>query len=300
MVRHSGYQFTTVTPETHRRVNLRAGNLEAKGDGVRDVFGWSRPFRAGVLAPPFVSRLQAAGALSAFGALWRSDLRFASVGSRLYVHSGFPTADVDAVFFGPDTYRFITLIRQMVLRRDRPMTIVDIGCGTGAGGIEAARWLGPAQGHRLILGDVNPKALRYSKVNAELAGVGSAECVTSDVLRNIHCDIDLIVANPPYLIDPAARLYRDGGGELGMGLALRIVEESLSRLARGGQLVLYTGVPVVKGDDVFRRRIARLLSAGVNYDYVEIDPDVFGEELDQPCYRDVDRIAVIGLNVRLT
>jgi hypothetical protein len=29
--------------------------------------------------------------------------------------------------------------------------------------------------------------------------------------------------------------------------------------------------------------------------YREIDPDVFGEELDDPAYRDVDRIALVAV-----
>ncbi|MGE0403972.1 MAG: SAM-dependent methyltransferase, partial [Kofleriaceae bacterium] len=33
--------------------------------------------------------------------------------------------------------------------------------------------------------------------------------------------------------------------------------------------------------------------------YEEIDPDVFGEELDTPAYRDVDRIAAVGATIAL-
>ena len=50
--------------------------------------------------------------------------------------------------------------------------------------------------------------------------------------------IDLIVANPPYLVDPAGRVYRNGGGSLGTGLGERIVAEGLPRLRAGGQLLL--------------------------------------------------------------
>ena len=34
--------------------------------------------------------------------------------------------------------------------------------------------------------------------------------------------------------------------------------------------------------------------AGCTMAYREIDPDVFGEELERPAYRDVERIAAIG------
>jgi hypothetical protein len=32
--------------------------------------------------------------------------------------------------------------------------------------------------------------------------------------------------------------------------------------------------------------------------YQELDPDVFGEELEREVYRDVDRIAAVGLEAR--
>jgi hypothetical protein len=32
-----------------------------------------------------------------------------------------------------------------------------------------------------------------------------------------------------------------------------------------------------------------------NFGYEEIDPDVFGEELDRQAYADADRIAAVGL-----
>jgi hypothetical protein len=35
-----------------------------------------------------------------------------------------------------------------------------------------------------------------------------------------------------------------------------------------------------------------------DYSYEEIDPDVFGEELEEPPYDCVDRIAVVALTIR--
>jgi hypothetical protein len=36
---------------------------------------------------------------------------------------------------------------------------------------------------------------------------------------------------------------------------------------------------------------------GLQFVYEEIDPDVFGEELDRHAYAHADRIAVVGLTV---
>ena len=70
---------------------------------------------------------------------------------------------------------------------------------------------------------------------------------------------DLIVANPPYMADPARRAYRDGGGALGADLSLRIVAAALDRLAPGGRLMLYTGVAIVDGVDPFRQAAEAML-----------------------------------------
>ena len=109
-------------------------------------------------------------------------------------------------------------------------TLVDVGTGSGVGGIFAARLLGKAV--KLVLADINHKALAFSLVNAALNGLPSTKAVDSDVLGGIDGDADIIIANPPYLVDDDRRLYRHGGGELGIDLAVRIAEESLPRFDR--------------------------------------------------------------------
>ena len=66
-LRARGYSFTTVTPATHGSVNARAENHWARD--VRDVFGWSRPFRAGVLDPGLLQAARDAGAIDEKAAL---------------------------------------------------------------------------------------------------------------------------------------------------------------------------------------------------------------------------------------
>jgi methylase of polypeptide subunit release factors len=153
---------------------------------------------------------------------------------------------------------------------------------------------------QVVLADINHAALRHARINAALAGARAVEVVESDVLAGVTGPIDVVIANPPYLADPGRRLYRDGGGALGFDLSLRIVQEALARLEPGGQLVLYTGSPVVAGQHPLRASLAPVLATrSCRSSWEEIDPDVFGEELDAPAYRDVDRIAVVALVVHL-
>ena len=133
-------------------------------------------------------------------------------------------------------------------------------------------------------------------MNAAINDFKSAEIVSSDVLSGIEGKPDLIIANPPYLLDEEGRLYRHGGGDLGTLLAQRIVSEGLARLPPGGRIVLYTGTPIVGGIDALFDLIEPVLQLHCSqFVYEEIDPDVFGEELEKKVYASVDRIAAVGL-----
>lgn len=293
------YAFRTVTPATHQRVQPRRSGKHASTPNLRDIFGWSCSFTEQDVPAPVLELLRRARAVEELGGgRLRSRIRFSSLGGQLFVHSAYPTTAADAVFFGPDTYRFARLI-QRTLARPHPhpvRSLVDIGTGSGAGGLLAAQQLAARGLPRIVLADLSPAALHCSRINAALAGIVGTEHVLSDVLRSVDGQFDLILSNPPYLTDAASRLYRDGGGLYGAELSLRIVRESIGRLAPGGRLVLYTGTAVVDGVDVLRREVEPLLRAArLRYDYEEIDPDVFGEELEQPAYRRVERIAVVGL-----
>ena len=216
----------------------------------------------------------------------RTTVRFSSLGPLLLAHSAYPTVSDDAVFFGPDTYRFAALIEARV---EKANNIADVGCGTGAGGLLLAPRAASVQ-----LLDVNPRALWFAAANAELNGV-QARVAHSDILSGAEGPLDLIVANPPYLADDLHRAYRDGGGALGTGLSVRICEESLQRLERGGRLLLYSATPVIDGAHLLWPKLESLLRK-TRFDYRELDPDVFGEELDKSAYRQVDRIAVVALD----
>jgi methylase of polypeptide subunit release factors len=287
-----GYQFTTVTPLTHSRVNARPGNQWAKG--LEDVFGWSRPFQADVIPANIFAFMQQAQIIVAHENGWRCTLRASTLSGELFFHSAYPTSDSDAVFFGPDTYRFVDAIERHLERRAFPVQrAVDIGCGAGAGAISLGRRFPTAD---VFAVDINDAALRLTGINAALAETDKVSPLHSDLLSELAGTFDLIVANPPYLVDPAQRAYRHGGGPLGMDLSLKIVDAAVERLRPGGTLLLYTGTPIVDGVDAFRQAAEeKLRSAKFISQYREIDPDVFGEELASDAYSATDRIAAVVL-----
>jgi release factor glutamine methyltransferase len=153
---------------------------------------------------------------------------------------------------------------------------------------------------QLLLTDINPLALQYAAINAAFAQVENVDLYCGDLFVPVPGPLDLILANPPYLLDADERTYRHGGGELGSGLSLRIVQEGLPRLAAGGMLILYTASPILAGGrDIFYEALNPILeNTGLRYEYREIDPDVFGEELEKTGYRRVERIAVVSLVIQ--
>lgn len=292
----NGYRFICPSPESQARVNARPQNAEART--WVDVFGWSRPFRPGLLPATLQQHLQEADVLLERDGRLHCLVRFSTLGRRLFVHSAFPTTGEDAVFFGPDTYRFVSFVRrELASPWLHPVrTLIDIGGGTGAGGILAADALGPSALRAMVLSDINPLAVAFSRTNVEINEMHGALCVEADGLADSAGFFDLILSNPPYMLDSARRTYCHGGGEAGTEVALRILQAGLAHLAPGGRLMLYTGTPVMQGQDLFQHAAQKILDAAqVQYDYTELDPDVFGEDLARDDYAAVDRIVVIGL-----
>ena len=297
----SGYRFTTPTPLTHQRVLSHRGAQMAST--LRDIFGWNMPFTLACddMTCELLAAMHGAGVLQTRGDVLQSGVRVSSIGDDLFVHSAYPTTQDDAVFFGPDTYRFARFIQQGVAHvrssGSQPIRVLDVGCGSGAGGMVAARALSHTGPLEVCMNDINPQALRYTAINANLADIAIKPAL-GNALRAVKGDFDLIISNPPYLDDVAQRAYRHGGAGLGRALSVRIAEEALDRLLPGGRLLLYTGVAMVGGVDAFLADMQPLLAdAQFEWTYSEIDPDVFGEELDQPAYAHVDRIAAVGLAV---
>lgn len=290
------YRFITVTPVTHQLVNRRPQNAWSKN--LQDIFGWNRPFAAITPEAEVFHLMQEAGIALPRPEGWQSLLRVSSLQDTLFAHSAFPTDTSDAVFFGPDTYRFVRSMVQALPGLATPVKrAVDIGTGAGAGAILLAKALPEAEVWGI---DINEQALALAEANAVASGVTNVHFQYSNLLNDIDGRFDLIIANPPYLVDADERAYRHGNGPLGAQLSLDIVATALTRLTPGGTLMLYTGVAILHGQDSFIAAVNQIIpQAGAHFSYSEIDPDIFSEELSNTVYSEADRIAAVWLQVRM-
>jgi methylase of polypeptide subunit release factors len=282
------YRFTCITPATHARVLSRPAPDEP---GLRDIFGWNRHFLASQLDPELLRLLERSGCVEKTGAQLRSRVRVASLGGRLFLHSSYPTSSEDSVFLGPDTYRFVRFVLAQRQELERVAWLVDMGAGSGAGGILAGAAAAIA---RVTLVDINPAAARLARINAIAAGAEVSVLVSDQIPRGC----DLVIANPPYMMDISHRTYRDGGAMFGGELAWRWAKEALESLVPAGTMLLYTGAAVRRGRVPLVECLQSLCTkADAALDVEEIDPDVFGEELEDPAYGEIDRIAALGIRI---
>ena len=285
----AGYDFVTVTPESHQRVLARPAMRVAKD--LRGVFGWSLPFAEELIGPELFALMRRGRLLQESAAGWKSKVRASRIRGRLFLHSAFPTDSDDSVFLGPDSSRFADFIVDELRRRGGVDRLVDIGAGAGVGGIVAA---GEVPGARVELADINRAALELARVNAAFAGIPAA-IVESDGVEAIAPGFDLAISNPPFIFEEDAPAYRRGGGMHGGELSRAWTVAAARKLAPGGRILLYTGSAIVDGRDALRETLERELPAlGCSLTWRELDPDIFGEELAKPGYRQVERIAAIG------
>ena len=135
------YRFKSITPLSHSYVNARPGNEWARpysqrdesSHALRDIFGWSRPFRQDSVPTEIFYLMRRANILEPYQDGWRSKVRLSTLGEQLYLHSSYPTTDEHSVFFGPDTYRYVQHIQYALAGR---VSAVNRAADIGSGGAE--------------------------------------------------------------------------------------------------------------------------------------------------------------------
>jgi release factor glutamine methyltransferase len=185
-------------------------------------------------------------------------------GTREFYGRGFTIAP-PALDPRPDTETLIEAALAVVERRgwrDRTLSLLDLGTGTGCILVTLLAELPRAQG----LGtDLSPSALALAAANAVRLGVGSrAAFMAADWLDGIAGKFDLVLSNPPYLasgeiagLAPEVAAYDpmlalDGGPD-GLDAYRRIAAGASAVLAEGGRLLVEIGAgQAAQVSDIFR------------------------------------------------
>ncbi|GAA1925099.1 class I SAM-dependent methyltransferase [Streptomyces sodiiphilus] len=138
---------------------------------------------------------------------------------------------------------------------------LDVGTGCGIQALHAAR-----HATEVTATDVNPRALRMTRLTLALSGVPAADVREGSLFGPVEDDepYDLIVSNPPFVIsppEPGERLtYRDGGLP-GDELCRTLVRRSAAHLAPGGYCQLLANWQHVEGED-WRERVSSWVPPG--------------------------------------
>ena len=160
----------------------------------------------------------------------------------------------DVLIPRPETEHLIEVaLARLGERRAQPLSIADIGTGSGCLAIALAHEFPEA---RVTATDISAAALEVARRNAIRHGVANrVECVEMNLLDAFLAApsaFDLIVSNPPYIAyEEAAQLSREVrdhephaalfGGPTGVELYARLIEQAAALLAPGGILVLELG-----------------------------------------------------------
>jgi release factor glutamine methyltransferase len=122
---------------------------------------------------------------------------------------------------------------------DRPLRVGDVGTGSGAIAVALAQL---AQ-IELWASDTSPEAVALARENARLHGVCKRiNLVHGDMLEDIPVDLDLIVANLPYLApaddyqgEPHSAVFSSGDG---LDHYRRLLDAAARHLAPDGLLLI--------------------------------------------------------------
>jgi len=119
--------------------------------------------------------------------------------------------------------------------KDKEMTIVEVGVGSGVISIVLAQELPKA---KIIAVDISPDALKVARKNIETFGLNERiELRQGDLLTPVGEKIDILVSNPPYIAadedleknldyEPDLALF---GGKVGDEVIQRLLDETLQR-----------------------------------------------------------------------
>ncbi len=114
--------------------------------------------------------------------------------------------------------------------------LLDLCTGSGVQALSGSRYA------REVVGvDLNPRAVRFARFNAQLNGIDNARFYLGDLYApQKDMRFDVVLANPPFVPSPHGDLGFRDGGRTGEGVLQRIVSEAAAHLNPDGALCIVT------------------------------------------------------------
>jgi len=114
--------------------------------------------------------------------------------------------------------------------------VLDLCTGSGVQALTASCYA-----NSVTAVDLNPRAIRFVRFNAQLNGIENVEAVQSDLYKELNgSKYDIILANPPFVPSPENDLKFRDGGKNGEQILARIIEEAAPHLNEDGRLHIVT------------------------------------------------------------
>lgn len=161
---------------------------------------------------------------------------------------------------------------------EKEYKILDLCTGSGAIGISLARYI---QNSQVICTDISTKALKIAKKNAKANNIQNIEFIESDMFENIKESFDIIVSNPPYIVQNViATLDKEvqnepyialDGGEDGLDFYKTIANNAYVYLQKGGKLFLEIGYDQ-------KQQVIKLLETSKNYKDIYSKKDLYDND----------------------
>ncbi|MDD1771358.1 MAG: methyltransferase [Methanomassiliicoccales archaeon] len=139
--------------------------------------------------------------------------------------------DLDVGVYAPAEDTFLMLSALEIRKGERAL---EMGCGSGHIALHMAK-----AGASVTAVDVDPLAAENTRKNAELNRLEIVVLI-SDLFQNVPGTYDLLVFNPPYLrgIVEGQEDLCWAGGEDGVTITARFLQEAKGHLATGGRAII--------------------------------------------------------------
>ena len=142
-----------------------------------------------------------------------------------------PSTRTPLCTFGMDSHGLV-----QTAPRESSQRLLDLCCGSGVQGLVGSRYAAD-----VVAVDLNPRAIRFARFNAQLNGVRRYEVREGSLYDCVKDEqFDVILANPPFVPSPEMGLkFRDGGSN-GEAILREIIKGAADHLTDDGRLCIVT------------------------------------------------------------